>query len=186
MKAKKTTGIIISIVIILAIIICTIILILLMHGETKTAGENPSNVTSESLVCKSSSVDYPIFTYDHAKSKELKITANFYNDKVNALSLAYTLYYDNAEQIEASEAVNHADMNFSFANNGFDADYLNAHYSKMDDAMVMNLYATGKEITTTTAKYFVIKMEDQTSVPNTLAEYRKNYRAQGFNCEVNK
>lgn len=181
MKTKKIIGIIFVIVVSVA---CIITLIILLHGETKTSGQNSTNTKSKSLICESQTVKYPFFDYDNSTAKNLKITANFYNNKINAISLAYTLYYDDARQIALSESSNHADMNISFGKDNLGADAFNAHYAKMEDSMKMNLYIEFDKLNLATAKYFMVEPKDQTSLPVSLSEYQENYKKQGLNCEI--
>ena len=182
MKAKKVTGIILTIAVLAA---CVAIVIMLTRGETKTSGNNPANVTGQSLVCESDSIRYPITEYDNSQTKDFKIIANFYDDELSSISLTYALYYNNTEQINASEAFNHADMNISFSKDGLSADAFNAHYSKMEDSMKMTLYATKNDLTVVAAKYFMINAHNKEDLPDKPSEFQKNYETRGLICEIN-
>lgn len=181
-KAGKIIGIILIIV---ALVVLTVVLITSMRGETKTFGQNPANIAGQSLTCESDTIRYSIAEYDDSKAKNLKITANFYDDKLNSISLAYTLYYDDAKQITASETFNHADMNTSFSKNSLSTDAFNAHYSKLEDSMKMTLYATKDDLTVPAVKYFMIDAHAEDDLPNKLSEFQRNYETQGFICETN-
>ncbi len=182
MKTKKT---ITSIIAVAALIVCATLIITLMNGETKTTGQNPSSINGAALICKSTAITYPITTYDNSINKDLKVIINSYSDKVDAISLTYELFYDNSQQVAASEARNHADMNISFGKDKLSADAFNAHYSKMENSMKMTLYAKAGEITSVGAKYFLIDAHSDEDLPNTLQEYQNNYKMQGFSCTTN-
>ena len=185
MKESKGGKIIGIISISTIIIACVIVLIISMKGETKTSGQNPTNVASESLVCESTEINYPITTYDNSVSKKLKIITNFYDGKANAISLVYELFYNSTQQITASEAHNHAAMNISFGKNGLGADSFNANYSKMEKSMKMGLYTNADNIKPISAKYFMLSVNNTGSLPSTIQEYQTNYEKQGFICSLN-
>lgn len=174
--------------IILAIIIIFIVLVValfeLMGGQIVTSRQTVETVQGSSLVCKSKNV-YPIFSYDLSKDKELKIIVGFYNNKINAISLTYDLYYDDAKQIMASETNNHAAMNIDFSKNNLSSDSYNANYSKLEDRMRMALYTNVNEVDNNIARYFLINLDDKSAIPRTLVEYQKNYETQDFTCEIN-
>ena len=179
--SKKIIGAIFGIM----VIACVVIAIMAMQGETKTTGQKPESVSGETLICSSDSISYPIFVYDGAIRRDLKITESFYDDVLKAISLEYALYYDDAGQIKASEAHNHGAMNKSFGKDGLGADALGAVYAKLSDAMKMNLYVTMNSLNSTTAKYFMINVQgEDRKMPVTPTEFRENYEEQGFICET--
>lgn len=181
-KSGKFIGIILISTIIIA---CVVVLIISMKGETKTSGQNPTSVASESLVCESTEINYPIASYDNSISKKLKIITNFYDGKANAISLAYELFYNNTQQVTASEAHNHAAMNISFGKDGLNADAFNANYSKMENSMKMSLYTNTDNIKPISAKYFMLSVNNTDSLPSTIQEYQTNYEKQSFICNLN-
>lgn len=183
MKTKKTIAIL---TILISILVLIIVLILLMRGETKTSGNFPANVEGESLTCESHSIKYPFFATDGAKSRDLKITASFYDKKMNAISLEYTLFYDTEEQIKASEAHNHAAMNISFGSSGLSADAFNANYSKMSNAMKMLLFVKEEEFDMNSAKYFMVEVQEKKDLPEKIDGFEKIYKSQGFACNKSK
>lgn len=182
LKSGKTIGVILAI---LGIVVCVVALAILMKGETKTSGQNPTNIEGSTLTCRSESINYPIVTYDNSTSKNLKITANSYGDKVGAISLIYELFYNDTQKITASEAHNHAAMNISFGKDGLSADAFSANYSKMENSMKMSLYANTDSIKPISAKYFMINIDETENLPNTIQEYQANYEKQGFVCTLN-
>lgn len=185
MKESKSRKIIGIILINTIIIICVVVLAFSMKGETRTSGQNPANVTSESLVCESTEINYPIITYDNSVSKKLKIVTNFYDNKATAISLVYELFYNSTQQITASEAHNHAAINISFGKDGLGADSFNASYSKMENSMKMSLYTNTNNIEPISAKYFMLNTNSTDDLPSTIQEYKTNYEEQGFICNLN-
>ena len=182
----KTKNIITILITAITLTLLVVVLILLMRGDTKTSGEFPENVEGQSLVCESRSIKYPIYDYDDAKARDLKITANFYSKKLDAMSLAYSLFYDDNKQITASEAHNHAAMNKDFAKNNLGADAFEAHYSNMNDSMKMTLYVRGEDFNIIAAKYFMIEAQEKRDLPDTIDEFEKIYKSQGFSCNKSK
>lgn len=188
MKAQKKhrTKLIIGIILIIMLSTVCITSIKLMKGEIKTSGQNPTDIKGQSLTCESNSIKYPIITYDNSTAKSLKITTNFYDNSLSSISLTYTLHYDNADQIAASEAFSHAEMNTNFSKDDLDTDALYAHYSKMKDSMKIILYATKNDLTTTTAKYFMINTDAENSLSNGAIKLQENYEKQGFICKIHQ
>lgn len=182
MKKLKYFGATLAIVLLVVVIV---VVVIKMHGEVKTSGSTPADVTAQSLLCESNIVKYPIFTYGNANSRNTKINASFYDNKLNSISLTYTLYYDNADRIKASDANNHAAMNISFGSDGLDADAFNAHYSRMSDSLQMGIYASSTEFNSVAAKYFLIEQKEDKNLPQTLTDFQKAYAEKGFNCKVN-
>ena len=180
----KTKKIIIAVLALGVLTACLAILIIKMQGETKTTGSYPDKETSRSLICESQDKEYPFFTQNESKAKNLKIAANFYNNKISAISLTYILYYDSESQIVSSEAHNHAAMNIDFGKSGLSADALDANYSKMTDSLKMILYVNENDFNVTTAKYFLIDVKEKRDLPNTLTDFEKYYKTQGLSCST--
>lgn len=178
----KTKRLVIVTSLVAVLILVAAALIVMLQGDVKTIGSHPSDVKGEALICEDHSISYPVFTYDEARSKDLKITADFYDKKLNAISLTYTLYYDDAAKINASEAHNHAAMNIDFGHSGFTADSFDANYSKLQDSMRMVLYANGSDFSLKSAKYFMINVKEE--LPVTIDEFQSIYKDEGFSCNI--
>ena len=103
-----------------------------MQGEVKVDGSYPRDVKETSLICESTEIEYPFFTFYNAKSQDMSIKALFDGRKMKSISLVYNLYYDGNEASRASETHNHADMNISFGKNGLSTDEFSAVYSAQD------------------------------------------------------
>ncbi|MBQ1387262.1 hypothetical protein IIY68_00465 [Candidatus Saccharibacteria bacterium] len=183
MKARRVITIL---AILIPVLVLIIVLILLMRGETKTSGDSPVDIEGESLACESHSIKYPFFATNEAQSSDFRIIASFYGEKLNAISLEYTLFYDTKEQLKASEAHNHAAMNISFGNSGLSADAFDANYSKMGNAMKMLLFVKEEEFDMNSAKYFMSSAEKEEELPNNIDEFEKVYMNQGFVCNIIK
>ena len=179
-RTKKVVMCVVGFLLIIAAVV--LILIFLLRGNTTTTSEKIDGTTTTALNCISGYVRYPIFTYDNANRRELNIKMVFSGDDLRTAALDYSLFYDDAEVIKASEAHNHAAMNISYSENGFRPDEFNTKYTMLDDRLRMNLYANGKEINEVSAKYFLIDAES--GMPKTLSEYRKNYAERGLKCET--
>ena len=172
----------------LGVVVIIIVLIMLMNGSTTTSGGGSSSEATRSLACTSESFDYPIYTYDYSTKKETVITATFNDDRLNRISLTHTLYYSSEEQIERSEAVNHAAMNISFANNNLEPDSFGANYRTLVSdpsalSLAMTMTTQADNIREEGAKYFML--QDVTNKDYTLEDLRTTYRNAGFKCEVN-
>ena len=181
-EKKNNNGVIIG-VIIFVIIIIGLIIFFLTQGSSTTTGNYPDNVSDKSLTCTATNIDYPFFAYDKSNKKEAEINVLFSKDKLRSISLAYSLYYDNAQDIVGSEAHNHAAMNISFGEYHLGADAFNANYAKLEDRMRMSLYASGSDITTTALRYFLINTE---SVPEKITIFQNIYQNKGFKCETSE
>lgn len=169
---------------IIVLVISVIIFIKMSTGQTTTSIKETKEIKGDSLVCESKNA-YPIFSYDLSNDKKIKIVIGFYDNKIRAISLTYELYYDDTQQIIASEANNHATMNIDFSKNRLGADAYNANYSKLKDRMRMTLYTTVDKFDNKMARYFLINLNDIASTSYTINEYRNNYEAQNFICTIN-
>ena len=102
-KNKKTWLVAVGILLILISVIS--IILFLLNGQTIVTGQNGGITKSASLTCEGSNISYRFLSYDDTKSKNAKITASFNDDRLNAISFAYTLYYDNPRTIESSKTI---------------------------------------------------------------------------------
>jgi hypothetical protein len=157
----------------------------LLNGQTIITGEYEGQKIVETLVCESKVTAYPIFKYDNASSKDLKINAAFDNDKIETISLIYRLNYTDKEEINFSEARNHSAMNQSFNSDGLQADALSAKYGVLNDGLQLSIYAKGEDINSKTLKYFmansITNMKDLTK-----EKLAKIYNAVGLDCKIRK
>lgn len=170
--------------IILVLVAIVLVIIYFLHGKTTTTSEKIPNVKSVALSCASDSFIYPIFVYDGSKSRGLEVKMIFSEEELKSISLGYSLLYDSADLVQASEAHNHAAMNISFGKNNLEADAYNAKYTILSDRMRMNLYAPSSKLDETAKLYFLI--DGDGTFPKSVQELRKNYESQGFACEISE
>lgn len=155
----------------------------LMKGKTTISGNWPEPETSQSITCEIDNFAYPFFAYDKSTKKNIKINIIFNNDNLYSIALINTLYYDTENAIASSEAINHASMGLSFADNDLDAESLGMSFSKLQDSLKMSLYAKKSEINNQSAKYFML---EKTSADGayTFDEIKYLYENKGFNCKI--
>ena len=174
---RNTLAIIFSIILIITAIVCT--LIYFTKGKVTISGSFYGDQQNPSLQCVANDLNYPFFRYDESKGKTTEINAIFYNDKLGSISIMHTLYYDNIDQADGSEAQNHASMGIHFAEDGLGSDPFSAHYSKQQDKMSMTLYARSSELNEVSGKYFLIK---GINIDSSMETYENMYESLGFNC----
>ena len=167
--------------------LCTLAIILLfaflMKGTTIVSGSYPENVRDNSVICSSSSFNYPFFRYDSSLEKYAKISILFNGDNLKSISLIYTLFYSNEIGAKTSEAQNHAAMNIHFGEDGLGGDSFSAHYNINGNKITMNIYATPSDLQTTYgSKYFLI---DGLPLESSIEQYKNHLEKQGFACEIN-
>lgn len=156
-----------------------------MQGQTTVNGKYEGLTVTQDLVCVGDGVNYPIFNYHETNDKQMRITAIFNNDKLGSVSLIYKMVYANDEMAKQSSALNHAAMNNDFGYHGLHADYYDASYSRVDNTFQMTLYASGKLIDNTMARYFMLDnlLGDNNYTQDKMAE---TYSSKGLECTVNK
>lgn len=164
------------------IILIVFIIWLLMKGDIKTTGEYPDDVKNSSLSCTTAGFKYPFSKYDESTKKETTVNILFINNKIDSITLIYTLNYDTERGIIASEANIHADMNKSFADSGLGVDALGANYAKTDNAMTLTLHADKGILDANSGKYFLI---NDIPIDSSISVYARNYKNQGFKCNKN-
>lgn len=173
-------------ILILGVVALIIGLILLMRGSTTTTGEYPEDVKQASLICRANNFSYPIFTYDNSVKKETEVKVIFGVKEFSSISLTQTMFYNDKDDVTASEAFSHADMNKSFGRDSLGADALGVSYARLEDRMKMSLYVNASKIDVVTAKYFLIDRYSDYTLPRTLAELKKNYENKGFSCSTSE
>lgn len=155
------------------------IILFLLQGNTKTTSRSEVEV-SETIICESEGIVYPIFKYDNSKHKTILIKVLFNDGKFETINMVYKLDYDDIEQVKQSNNENHAAMNKSFAADSLGPDSFMAHYSNLENAAQMTLYAEAKELNGVTAKYFLLD-----GVTNyTKDSITKKYNNQGMDCVI--
>ena len=155
-----------------------------LKGETRTYGEYPSSEPSSSLVCESIGYNYPFFTYNYARKNTLQINVSLDKNELKTISLAYTLNYDSADEIDKSEAKNHAAMNKQFAEDELGHDQFGSNYAKLSDGVKYTIVADADEVYNKGgAKYFLLS--EAGDPPFSSDAIVKAYRQKGIKCEKN-
>lgn len=164
----------------LVLIAIVSIVLFLLFGETRVTGEWSTKPT-ETATCESSEVIYPIFKYNDADSRSLKIITTFVDDILDSVSLTYQLKYNDLALAEKSDAENQAAMNFSFGDNGFNPNAFDAKYSNINGVFQMTLYAKPENLSGSALKYFLL---DGLNVTKTYTQDSivKAYANRGLNC----
>lgn len=150
-----------------------------MRGSTTVSGDQSTVSKGRTLICSIDDFTYPYFRYDNSNKKDLSITVLFSGDILRAVSLKYSLYYDDTNVIEGSKAHNHAEMNTRFAADGLGADAYSATYSAQSDKLLTSLYVEASDFDGTASKYFLAQGLNKKS---TLDDFEKNYQKQNFKC----
>ena len=151
-----------------------------MRGETIISGDWPEQESSESLSCEIEGLKYPFSAYDNSERKTTKVSIVFINGNLKTISLIYQLYYNGSEEIEKSEAENHAAMNLKMQNDGAGPDALELNFAKLANSLKMSLYAEASELDNGMAKYF--ELEDISKFD--LNNIKDSYEKKNFGCTI--
>lgn len=169
--------------IILVIISIISIILFLLHGQTTVTGQNSETViSSESITCSGENIPYQFLSYDNATKKTAKVTTSFNNNKFNAISLSYTLYYNDTKSIESSKTINSAELNIFYGKDGLPSNSFSKSLYSDNEKVVISLYADTADFNDKTSKYFIADGLGKNSNPES---FIKTYEAQGFKCENN-
>lgn len=150
------------------------------NGETTTTGHFPKPETSESLTCESNNIQLPILNTDNTTKTSSKVMVTFTENKLNSISMTYSLYYNSQNQVETSESTNHAKLNLKTQEEGLGPNIFNLHFSKFNDHLEIHMYADSNNITEKTSSYLLldnIKTLDKSTI-------RQNYIDRDFKCVV--
>lgn len=169
--------------IILVIISIISIILFLLHGQTTVTGQNSETViSSESITCSGENIPYQFLSYDNATKKTAKVTTSFNNNEFNAISLSYTLYYNDTKSIESSKTINSAELNIFYGKDGLPSNSFSKSFYSDNEKVVISLYADTADFNDKTSKYFIADGLGKNSSPES---FIKTYEAQGFRCEKN-
>ena len=182
-KTKNKQKVWLTIIGIFLILISIVsIICFLLSGQTTTTGQTGSIVSSNSLTCEGNNIPYQFLSYDNAKSKNAKITASFNDDKLNAISFSYTLYYGSPEQAEESKTINSAELNVFYGKDGLPANSFSKSLYADNEKTVISLYANTDDFNDRTSKYFIA---DGLGKNSSFDSFVKKYEEQGFICKQN-
>lgn len=181
---KKKSNLLVVLSFSLFIFAILVFFVFMMQGTTTTSGGYPENTKNSSILCNNDGLSYPFFRYDESIEKNTEITALFNDGSLKSISLRHTLSYNSESLVTTSEAQNHAAMNISFGNNRLEADAFSARYSKSDNKMIMNLYASQSDLKAANGnRYFLL---DRLSIDSSIDQYKDYYEKQGFVCKINE
>lgn len=168
---------------ILVIVALILVIWFFLRGKTTISGSTPGISKDNSMSCTISDQEYPFFRDNNAEKTETKIIALFDDANFKSISLLYTLYFNNNEQVKNSEANNHAAMNIHYGEDGLLADALYSAYSMQEKKLTFSISAGTNDFNTTTSKYFLASGYGRNVNFDTLLH---NYVRQGFNCTANE
>lgn len=158
-----------------------LMVVFFLNGETWVNGSWEGIKVTETVTCESDAVAYPIFSYNNADGRLLRIVATFTNKTLDNISLMYQLKYSNTTLAEKSDAENQAAMNISFGNNGFHAYAFNTKFSNINGVFQMTLYAKSEELNDNALKYFLLDdLQDAGRI--TQDSVMEVHAGNGFNC----
>ncbi len=178
-KKKSVSTWPIVIMIMVALVLVATVLIIQMQGTTTTSGSFPEPQSTDSLTCTNNSEVLSILEPRNALSKSTKVVATFSRDKMESISVNYSLKYSTATDTRDSENVNHVKMNQSTQNAGLGPDIFNLHISNLSDGLEIRMFAEVDDITNVSAKYLML---EQANGSYSKSSVKNNYVSQGFNC----
>ena len=187
-KAKKGSKTkLVKFAIVLFILVAIIIAIIwFLRGETTTSGDFPGPIKSGYLVCQKENPEYGIITPRDPLSSEAKVTFSITESgEMNSASLVYTSVYKDERGAYDSRNVTSGVFDKSLVEAGLNIGALANKFSLYDNKMILTLTAGKGEITSKTAKFFM--MEDTGSLDfakATTSDYRIIYEKQGFSCKT--
>lgn len=179
---RKNSHVLIYVGMILAGVAIILAIVFWLKGETKTYGNYPDPETNASLSCKTVGFSYPFFSYDNAKKRSTEMNAIFNGEELKTMTLVYTLDYDDASEVERSEASNHGTMNKHFYEDGLSADAFDSNYARLSDALKYTISADADKIYNGGGtKYFLLSEAGEP--PYSINMVKKVYQKKGFKCE---
>ena len=184
-KNNRIKALIFSVIGAVLVIAAIVLLILFfIRGETTTSGGFPDDEVTVSTTCTSKIVNYPLFTSEGAKKKELNVKVVAKKDRIDTVSLVYKLYFDSEDDRRANRDRNHYDMNKHFSDDKMEADSLGATYSMLSDSFKFTLFAEANDLNDTTLKYFMLDdLKGKGEYP--YSSIKKIYQSKGLNCTEN-
>ena len=182
---KRKSNDLYSIVGIILVLAAVVLLIwFLLKGQTTVEGGFPDPEKTTSISCKaSSSFLYPFFKYDNSNGKSTEINATFENDELRKIALIVMMNYGSVEEIEQSEANNHAAMNFSFADAGLGPDAFSSNYARLSSGLKYSISNGADDLYKGGTKYFLL--EELNTSPFKMEDVMSALKKKGFTCEQN-
>lgn len=183
-KAKNNQRVWLVIIGIFLVLVSIVSIVLfLLNGQTTITSQNGGVIRTESLVCEGDNVPYRFLSYDNSNVKRAKITASFNDDKLDAISFSYSLYYSDLKLIETSKTINSAELNVFYGKDGLPANSFSKSLYSDSEKVMISLYADTNDFNDKTSKYF---MADGLGKNSSFDSFVKVYTSQGFNCKETK
>lgn len=158
-KMKKKDILALSTVLIIVAVLLVVVFFIVkgLLGNTSIKNNVTSVEETQSLKCESDEVKYALLDGEIGDKGSIKINAVFNDDKLSVVSLEYKMYFDDRKSVDQDEARTRVIMNRRFADDGLPADALGVNYTRLDDAMQLNLYAKVNELNSSTVRYFMLE-----------------------------
>ena len=195
----------------LIVVAIVAILMFFMQGQSNFTQSDGETEKVISLVCEGDNINYPIFDSDkddkieeneksdkdnvstsnsdnrkdknEKKTSELKINMVMDGDMLNTISFVYKQFFDNKNAAENATVRNEAAMGEAFSADKLSLDTFSRNQSNLGDASQLSLYAERRQLSSQTAKYFMLE--------DAAGSYRKDsltkvYKSKGLKCTENK
>lgn len=167
------------------LIVASVVLIIwfFLKGEVTVTGSYPKPETSDSITCIGADIPYPYFRTDGVSKTIINVTGVFEDDKLSTISLIYSIYYSNPNDVNRNIAVNQANINLATQADGLGSNIFNIHFSEFSDHIDARFYAEAKDITARSSKYLMLNSAlEHDTYSKSLVE--KIYTKQGLDCIV--
>ena len=161
-----------------------LISIFFMDGNIRIKNESLEIEKSKTLRCKAEGFWYPLFVYDNSNHKRINLNLVFNKNEINAISIVYTLEYNNKDKAINSEAENHANMNAHYSNDNLNPDAFSSLYTLIGNNLTFNIYAEKNDISAVTYKYFLL--DDYSGALSDMDEINNYYTDKGLSCMTNE
>ena len=156
------------------LIVASVVLIIwfFLKGEVTVTGSYPKPETSDSITCIGADIPYPYFRTDGVSKTIINVTGVFEDDKLSTISLIYSIYYSNPNDVNRNIAVNQANINLATQADGLGSNIFNIHFSEFSD-----------HIDARSSKYLMLNSAlEHDTYSKSLVE--KIYTKQGLDCIV--
>lgn len=183
LKKRDVLGIAVSLFAVAFLLLIAFFVVKNINGNTTITNSAGEINESQSISCESDKVKYPLLEKQTGEKFKTKIDAVFNDNKLTNVSLTYKMNFDDQEMIDKKETEIRIVMNRSFADDNLSADTFNSNYAKLNDAVQYSMNATKKELSSTTAKYFMLENAAGKYSQDSLT---KVYSELGLKCIVKK
>jgi|GEM_PF-3201104 len=166
----------------LCIAVAAVVAILFLLNNGKSVSNQGETIeTVQSISCTGKNIPYPYVEANETDEQSIALDFILNNDKINTASLTYQLTTEPGSVEKTTTNITIA-INKSFAKDGLEHNALNATFSSLSDSAQMILYAKAKDITSATAKYFLLENANGKHDDDTIV---KVLEEKGLSCKVN-